>query len=85
LKHEIRCESAVTEATKACELDRWKRWSYIDTLAAAYAEAGDFDHAVKYEKQALQMMPAQPSNTERGNQRKQLYEHHKPYREEQKN
>ena len=30
-------------ATKACELTGWKNPECFDTLAAAYAEAGDFD------------------------------------------
>jgi tetratricopeptide (TPR) repeat protein len=77
-------KKAVAEATKACELDRWKHWSYIDTLAAADAEAGEFDQAIKYQKKALQMAPARSENIEKENLRLQLYEHHKPYREEMK-
>jgi tetratricopeptide (TPR) repeat protein len=74
-------KTAVIEATKACELDRWKDGSYIDTLAAACAEAGDFDRAINYQKQALQMTPGQGERTEKEKQRLQLYEHHKPYRD----
>jgi two-component SAPR family response regulator len=32
---------------------QWKDEDMIDTLALAYAEAGDFDSAVRYEEQAL--------------------------------
>ena len=32
-------KDAVASATKACELTEWKKASYLDTLAAAYAEA----------------------------------------------
>jgi tetratricopeptide (TPR) repeat protein len=74
-------KKAVTEATKACELDQWKHWWCIGTLAAADAEAGDFDQAIKYQKQALQMTPSQSENIEKENQRLQLYERHKAYRE----
>jgi tetratricopeptide (TPR) repeat protein len=77
-------KKAVLAATEACELKHWSSWSYIDTLAAACAEAGDFDGAIKYEKQAIQMAPANAGKIERPNQRLYLYEHHKPYRQETK-
>jgi tetratricopeptide (TPR) repeat protein len=73
---------AVMEASKACELDHWKEASYIDTLAAACAEAGDFDHAVQYQKQVLHMIPGQGQALDKAKARLELYEHHKPYREE---
>jgi hypothetical protein len=38
---------------RACELTQWKNGSYVDTLAAAFAEAGDFAEAVRREQQAL--------------------------------
>ncbi len=44
---------AVTDAKKACDLDGWELASHIDTLAAAYAEAGDFDSAVRYQSEAI--------------------------------
>ena len=35
-------KKAVEAATRACELTQWKKPDFLDTLAAAYAEAGDF-------------------------------------------
>jgi tetratricopeptide (TPR) repeat protein len=71
---------AVEAALKACELSYWKNWGYIDTLAAAHGECGQFDDAVKYEKWALQMETGGTEHTKM-EQRLSLYEQHKPYRE----
>ncbi len=44
---------AVQEATRACELTGWRDPDCLDTLAAAYAETGDYDSAVARQKQAI--------------------------------
>jgi tetratricopeptide (TPR) repeat protein len=44
---------AVADAKKACELNIWLSPPHIDTLAAACAEAGDFDSAVRYQQEAI--------------------------------
>lgn len=71
---------AVEYATKACELSEWKVPALFDTLAAAYAETGDFDNAVKWENKSL-ASNASYATLERMGQRLSLYEQKKPYHE----
>jgi len=49
---------ALELATKACELSKWKDYYSISALAAAEAETGKFDDAVKHQQQALEMAKA---------------------------
>jgi tetratricopeptide (TPR) repeat protein len=59
---------AVKYALQGCDLSNWKDWMIVDTLAAAYAEDGDFDKAVQYGKRTLELCP----ENERAECRKQL-------------
>jgi len=72
-------ERAVSFATKACELTNWQIAPTIDTLAAAYAESGDFAKAIETERKAIEL--ATPEARPAMEARLELYKAGKPYRE----
>jgi tetratricopeptide (TPR) repeat protein len=72
---------AVEHATKACELSDWKDARNIETLAAAYAEVGDFDKAVEYQKKALALPANEGQAGAKAREKLELYTHKKPYRD----
>jgi hypothetical protein len=64
-------------------LTHWKDASALATLAAAYAEAGGFDAAVKWETKAIELLPSGDSDYEAWKlARLKLYQEKKPYREQ---
>lgn len=72
-------KAAVEAAKKACELAGWKNPDWLDSLAAAYAEAGEFDEAVKTQTLAIDQAPeAQKADMQA---RLELYREKKPFRE----
>jgi len=73
---------AVEYATKACELSEWKEPSLVDTLAAAYAEAGDFDLAIKWEMKYLETANLSEKKAADAKSRLALYQAHRPYHAE---
>jgi tetratricopeptide (TPR) repeat protein len=74
-------ERAVEYAKRACVLSGWKAPATLDTLAAACAEAGDFDNAIKWEIKYLESNPSK-DDSEKHRQRLSLYQQKKPYHEE---
>jgi serine/threonine protein kinase len=72
-------QQAIEYATKACQLTNWKNSWYFDTLAAAYAETGDFTNAVEWQKKALDGSDATMADEFRT--RLELYKSSQPYRE----
>jgi tetratricopeptide (TPR) repeat protein len=71
---------AVKNATLAAEATDFKNPNSLDTLAAAYAESGDFEQAVKWAQQALEL--AAPEAKQAHADRLKLYEGKKPLRVE---
>ncbi len=72
---------AVESAARACELSDWKEASMIDTLAAGYAETGDFPKAVAYQQKANTLY-TDANDLKKGQRRLKIYEDKKPYRDE---
>jgi RNA polymerase sigma factor (sigma-70 family) len=72
-------KKAVEYATKASELSQWSNINQIDTLAAAYAEAGDSENAVKWESKVLETPNLAPEDAAIAKNRLALYQAHQPY------
>ena len=75
-------KKAVEYATKACELTSWADASQFDTLAAAYADIGRFEEAVKWEKKAIESPNYPKEELQEARLRLKLYEEGKPFRDE---
>jgi Flp pilus assembly protein TadD len=78
-------EYAVQYALKACDLTQWKDDSMLSALAAAYAEAGRFDDAAKWQTKYLDSdyLKTNPSSDtlDKARRRLSLYEQKMPYHE----
>ena len=76
---------AVRFAKKACELTSYERPELVDTLAAAYAAAGDFNQAVTIQERVLQSARQEQYNDliKEVEERLNLYKSGKPYIEPQ--
>lgn len=69
---------AVQQANRACQLSSWKDARHIDTLAAAHAEAGDFNRAAELQRQAIKL--SSWSDRKGMQERLRLFEARMPYR-----
>jgi tetratricopeptide (TPR) repeat protein len=87
-------KQALADAKSACNEASWSEVAYIDTLAAAHAEAGDFDSAIQFEQRAIKgareetwaikdperRRAAYERQLTRYQRRLVAYEHHQPWR-----
>ena len=73
-------QQAVKDAKAACSIMVWKDEHMIDTLAAAYAETGDFNSAVQYVSQALAVKGISPDSTKLFQRHLASFQQHKPIR-----
>jgi tetratricopeptide (TPR) repeat protein len=70
---------ALEMGLKACELTEYKQSHIVSTLAAAYAETGDFDSAVKWSQKSVEM--GDEDIKEQLEQELKSYQQKKPWRE----
>jgi tetratricopeptide (TPR) repeat protein len=76
-------ERSIELATKACELTKYERPHILSTLAAGYAEKGDWETAIKWSTKAVEVGV---KDEEVGSQLKkelESYQEKKPWREKQ--
>lgn len=72
---------AVELATKACELTEYKLPHILSTLAASFAESGNFDTAIEWSQKAVDM--DDPENDEQLAKELASYQKKQPWREKQ--
>ena len=73
---------AIEYAMTACDLTSWKGAYFLATLAAACAENGQFDQAIKWQKRALESPQYDKEEGRDARRRLALFEDRKPYRED---
>ena len=71
---------AVKDAKVACSIMAWQDEDMIDTLAAAYAETGNFNSAVQYAAQALAVKGISAEDSKRIQRHLESFQQHKPIR-----
>lgn len=73
-------KQAIASATRACELTGWKDPQFLGTLAAACAEAGDFERAVQWQTKTNELASSSDEDRAQGAVRLALYKSRKPLR-----
>ena len=74
-------KAAVASATRACELTKWQDAYILGVLAAAHAETGDFDAALKWQKKSNERVSGVVGKID-GKLRLELYQMREPMRDD---
>jgi tetratricopeptide (TPR) repeat protein len=74
-------KQAIRDARRACELADWRGPSFLETLAAAHAEAGDFAEAVRWQTKALECPLHAAENGKEARERLRGYKQRRPSRD----
>lgn len=74
-------KKAIEHALMACELTQWNNVATVDTLAAVYAELGQYAEAIKWQEKALAIGGWSENRRIAAQERLNLYRQGKPYRE----
>ncbi len=75
-------KKAIRLAAKGCDLIAWKSPFALGCLAAAYAEAGEFKAAVRWQKKTIELLAADDTFRPRYLERLAQFEKRQPYREQ---
>jgi tetratricopeptide (TPR) repeat protein len=68
---------------KACELTKYEKAHILSTLAAGYAEKGDWENAVKWSSKAVELGGAEAEVSDQLRKELESYKEKKPWREKQ--
>ena len=69
-------------AARACDLTGYRNHLLLDTLAAAYAAAGDFDAAVRWQVDAITLGESDPGSVAKYRRRLSLFMKNQPFIEQ---
>jgi tetratricopeptide (TPR) repeat protein len=70
---------AVEMALQVCEVAGWDQPGLLENLAAAYAESGDFENAIKWQTKVVALLKEDSAEEAA---RLELYRNHQPYHQE---
>jgi tetratricopeptide (TPR) repeat protein len=76
-------QRSIKLGTKACEVTEYKKPHILSTLAAGYAETGDFETAIKWSKKAVELGSEDDEVIQQLKNELKSYQKKKPWRERQ--